>query len=204
MLDAAGFQVFPMVEYEADDALCACAHLAEADDRVEQVLICTPDKDLGQCVTEDGRIVQLDRRKGVVYDADGIREKFGVSPESIADYLALVGDSADGFPGLAGWGAKSTATVLSRYGHLEDIPHAPGQWDITVRGAAKLAASLHNQYEDALLFRTIATTQKDAPTVTNVDELEWTGPKPELAKLAESIDAPGLTERAIKLAKAHA
>jgi len=204
VLDAAGFQVFPMVEYEADDALCACAHLAEADDRVEQVLICTPDKDLGQCVTEDGRIVQLDRRKGVVYDADGIREKFGVSPESIADYLALVGDSADGFPGLAGWGAKSTATVLSRYGHLEDIPHAPGQWDITVRGAAKLAASLHNQYEDALLFRTIATTQKDAPTVTNVDELEWTGPKPELAKLAESIDAPGLTERAIKLAKARA
>jgi len=204
VLDAAGFQVFPMVEYEADDALCACAHLAEADDRVEQVLICTPDKDLGQCVTEDGRLVQLDRRKGVVYDADGIREKFGVSPESIADYLALVGDSADGFPGLAGWGAKSTATVLSRYGHLEDIPHAPGQWDITVRGAAKLAASLHNQYEDALLFRTIATTQKDAPTVTNVDELEWTGPKPELAKLAESIDAPGLTERAIKLAKAHA
>jgi 5'-3' exonuclease len=203
VLDAAGFTVFPMVEYEADDALCACAHVAEADERVEQVLICTPDKDLGQCVTEDGRIVQLDRRKGVLYDADGIREKFGVSPESIADYLALVGDSADGFPGLAGWGAKSTATVLSRYVHLEDIPHAPGQWDITVRGSAKLAASLHNQYEEALLFRTIATTQKDAPTVANVDELEWTGPKPELAKLAESIDAPGLTERAVKLAKAR-
>jgi 5'-3' exonuclease len=203
VLDAAGFTVFPMVEYEADDALCACAHIAEADERVEQVLICTPDKDLGQCVTEDGRIVQLDRRKGVLYDADGIREKFGVSPESIADYLALVGDSADGFPGLAGWGAKSTAAVLSRYVHLEDIPHAPGQWDITVRGSAKLAASLHNQYEEALLFRTIATTQKDAPTVANVDELEWTGPKPELAKLAESIDAPGLTERAIKLAKAR-
>jgi 5'-3' exonuclease len=204
VLEAAGFTVFPMVEYEADDALAAAAEIAAADDRVEQVLICTPDKDLGQCVTEDGRIVQLDRRKGVLYDADGIREKFGVSPESIADYLALVGDSADGFPGLAGWGAKSTATVLSRYVHLEDIPHAPGQWDITVRGAAKLAASLHNQYEEALLFRTIATTQKDAPTVSNVDELEWTGPKPELAKLAESIDAPGLTERAIKLAKARA
>lgn len=203
VLDAAGFTVFPMVEFEADDALCAAAHLAEADERVEQVLICTPDKDLGQCVTEDGRIVQLDRRKGVMYDADGVREKFGVSPESIPDYLALVGDSADGFPGLPGWGAKSTATVLARYGHLEQIPHAPGQWDITVRGAAKLAASLHNQYEEALLFRTIATTQQDAPTVSNVDEMEWAGPKPELQALAESIDAPGLTERAIKLANAR-
>jgi 5'-3' exonuclease len=201
VLAAAGFAVFAMVEYEADDALCAAAHLAEADSRVEQVLICTPDKDLGQCVTEDGRIVQFDRRKGVMYDADGVREKFGVSPESIADYLALVGDSADGFPGLPGWGAKSASALLARYTHLEDIPHAPGQWDVSVRGAPKLAAALHNQFDEALLFRTIATTQKDAPTVGSVDEMEWTGPAADFLALAVSIDAPGLAERAAALAE---
>jgi 5'-3' exonuclease len=202
-LESAGFTVWPMVEYEADDALAAAAQVAAADKRVEQVLICTPDKDLGQCVTEDGRIVQLDRRKGVLYDADGVREKFGIGPESIPDYLALVGDSADGFPGLPGWGAKSAATVLARYGHLEDIPHAPGQWDITVRGASKLASALHNQFEEALLFRTIATAQLDATTITSVDELEWTGPQKGFLKLAESLDAPGLAERAQKLVAAR-
>lgn len=203
VLAAAGFTVFPMVEYEADDALAAAAQVAAADERVEQVLICTPDKDLGQCVTEDGRVVQLDRRKGVIYDADGVREKFGVSPASIPDYLGLVGDSADGFPGLPGWGAKSAATVLAHYGHIEHIPHAPGQWEVSVRGAAKLAAALHDQLDEALLFKTIATAATDAPTITDVDELAWTGPTPELAALAESIDAPGLTERAVKLARAR-
>lgn len=202
-LEAAGFTVFPMVEFEADDALAAAAQVAAADDRVEQVLICTPDKDLGQCVTEDGKVVQLDRRKGVVYDADGVREKFGVGPGSIPDYLALVGDSADGFPGLPGWGAKSASTVLAHYGKLEDVPHAPGQWEVSVRGAAKLAGALHNGFEEALLFRTIATTQVDAPTVDSVDELEWTGPQAGFLELARSIDAEGLAERAMKLADAR-
>lgn len=203
VLAAAGFTVFPMVEFEADDALAAAAQVAAADDRVEQVLICTPDKDLGQCVTEDGKVVQLDRRKGVMYDADGVREKFGVGPASIPDYLALVGDSADGFPGLPGWGAKSASTVLAHYGRLEDIPHAPGQWEVSVRGAAKLAGALHNGFEEALLFRTIATTQVDAPTVESVDELEWTGPQPGFLELARSIDAEGLADRAKKLAESR-
>ena len=140
-LAAAGFTVWPMVEFEADDALGAGAAMAAADPRVDQVVICTPDKDLGQCVTDDGRIVQLDRRKGVTYDRAGVIEKFGVPPESIPDYLALVGDSADGFPGLQGWGAKSAAAVLAHYGHLEDIPTAAGQWDITVRGGTVSALS---------------------------------------------------------------
>jgi 5'-3' exonuclease len=202
VLGAAGFVVFPMVEYEADDALAAVAAVAAADARVEQVRICTPDKDLGQCVVGD-RVVQLDRRKNVVLDAAGVTEKFGVAPSSIPDYLALVGDSADGFPGLPGWGAKSAAAVLARYGHLEDIPATDAEWDISVRGAAKLAATLQDQLELARRFRRIATVERDAPTVTSVDELAWTGPRPELVALGERIDAPGLVERATRLARSR-
>lgn len=202
-LEAAGFCVFAMVEYEADDALGACARVAAADPRVEQVMICTPDKDLGQCVTDDARIVQFDRRKGQLIDRAGVIEKFGVPPESIPDYLALVGDTADGFPGLPGWGAKSTATVLARYGRLEDIPAAPGQWDVPVRGAAKLAKTLQDHFEEALLFRRIATIEYDAPTVGSVDELEWRGPGADFAEVAASIDAPGLAERAAQIAAAR-
>ena len=198
LLRALGVTVFAMVEYEADDALGAAARVAAADDRVERVLICTPDKDLGQCV--GGKVHQMDRRKATVIGVDGVREKFGVDPESIPDYLALVGDTADGFPGLAGWGAKSAATVLARYRHLEDIPADFGAWDVTVRGAAKLAQTLQDHFSDALLFRRIATIDYDAPTIDSVDDLEWRGPRPELASLAASVDAPALAERATTLA----
>ncbi len=198
LLEALGFTVFAMVEYEADDALGAAAALAAADDRVDEVLICTPDKDLGQCV--GGKVFQLDRRKGIRSGPAEVEEKFGVPPSAIADYLGLVGDTADGFPGLPGWGAKSAAAVLARYGRLEDIPADPATWDITVRGAAKLGAVLQEQFDDALLFRLIATIQTEAPTMANVDELRWTGPRPELAEVAARLDAPRLVERANKLA----
>jgi 5'-3' exonuclease len=201
-LAACGFAVFPMVEYEADDAMAAAAALAAADERVEQVIICTPDKDLGQCVVGD-RVVQLDRRRDLLIDEAGVVEKFGVKPTSIPDYLALVGDSADGFPGLGGWGAKSASAVLARYDHLEAIPPLSADWDITVRGAGKLAKTLQDDLDLAVLFRRIATVERDAPTVTTVDELEWVGPRPELVEVCERIDASGLLERAVALAEAR-
>lgn len=202
-LTALGVVVFAMVEFEADDAMGAAAAIAAADERVDQVVICTPDKDLGQCVQGD-RVVQLDRRKAVVSDAAAVTERFGVPPESIPDYLGLVGDTADGFPGLAGWGAKSAAAVLARYGHLEQIPPLAADWDVDVRSAAKLAVTLQDQFDLALLFRRIATIELDAPTVGSVDELEWTGPRPDFAEVCELIDAPGLVVRAERLAAARA
>jgi 5'-3' exonuclease len=199
LLDALGFVVFPMVEYEADDALGAAALVAAEDDRVERVFICTPDKDLGQCV--GGKVFQLDRRKGLVSGVNEVQEKFGVPPESIADYLGLVGDTADGFPGLPGWGAKSAAAILARYGHLEDIPRHSVDWDVTIRSGKKLADTLREQFDDALLFRLIATIQTEGvPTIGNVDELRWTGPKPELVDVARRLDADNLVERAERLA----
>jgi len=201
-LRAMGVAVLPMVEFEADDALAAGAHLAAADDRVTEVRICTVDKDLAQCV--GGKVVQWDRRKDLLLDVDGVREKFGVGPESIPDYLGLVGDSADGFPGLPGWGAKSTATVLVRYLHLEDVPSSADDWDITVRGAAKLAATLADQLDLALLFRRIATVERDAPVGSSVDEYGWTGPGPDFLTVCEDIDAVGLAERAVTLAETRA
>lgn len=197
-LRAMGVAVWPMVEYEADDGMAAGAAMAAADGRVERVLICTVDKDLAQCV--GGKVVQWDRRKNLVLDADGVREKFGVGPASIPDYLGLVGDSADGFPGLPGWGAKSSSVVLARYGHIEDIPTDFDDWDVTVRGGAKLAATLTAQLDLALLFRRIATVQVDAPVSSSVDELEWQGPRPEFLQLCEEIDSFGLAERAVRLA----
>jgi 5'-3' exonuclease len=202
-LAAAGVPVFAMVEFEADDALGAAAHRAAADDRVDQVIICTPDKDLGQCVVGD-RIVQLDRRKQVVFDEAGVTGKFGVPPASIPDYLALVGDSADGFPGLAGFGAKSTATLLARWGHLEAVPALSADWDVSIRNAGKLARTLQDELDLALLFRRIATIELDAPTFDDVDELAWSGPTPALVDVAERLEAPGLLERAVKLAGARA
>ncbi|MGI9622678.1 MAG: 5'-3' exonuclease [Acidimicrobiales bacterium] len=201
VLEAAGFCVFAMVEYEADDALGACAHLVARDESVDQVMICTPDKDLGQCVTADNRVVQYDRRKQLVIDTQGVVDKFGVLPESIPDYLGLVGDSADGFPGLPGWGAKSASAVLAQYLHIEDIPAEPGKWDVQVRGAAKLAKTLREQYEDALLFRRIATIDYDAPTVGSVSELEWSGPGADFPAIAAEIDASGLVDRANQIAE---
>ena len=202
VLVAAGIVTWPMVELEADDALAAAARVAAGDERVEQVLICTPDKDLGQCV--GGKVVQWDRRKDTIFDAEGVRAKFGVDPESIPDYLALVGDSADGFPGLVGWGSKSAAAVLAKYTHLEAIPAAGEEWGVGVRNAGRLAAALREEFELALLFRRIATVEADADVLSSVDELEWRGPKPELVPLAEKINGLGLAERAIKLAKKRA
>lgn len=197
-LRALGIPTFSMIEYEADDGLAAAAVMAGADERVSQVRIWTPDKDLAQVVDGD-RIVQYDRRNDRVVDHDGVIEKFGVPPASIPDYLALVGDSADGFPGLPGWGAKSTATVLARYGHIEEIPLAAGQWDVGVRGAAKLANNLAAGLEDAVLFRTLATLALDAPTVDDVDGLEWTGPTDALDDLAATLEARDLPRRAAEL-----
>ena len=162
--------VWAMVEFEADDALAAGAAAGANDPRVDRVIICTPDKDLAQCV-RDGRIVQLNRRTNQIFDEAGVFAKFGVPPASIPDYLALVGDAADGFPGLPGWGAKSSATVLARYGHLEDIPRNPREWDVKVASADRLGATLVNDFDRVLLFRTLATLRTDIPLFENVDEL---------------------------------
>jgi 5'-3' exonuclease len=198
-LAAAGFAVWPLVEYEADDGLAAAAALAAADRRVERVWICTPDKDLAQCVTGT-RVVQLDRRQRATLDAAGVRAKFGVDPASIPDYLALVGDSADGFPGLPGWGAKSAAAVIGHYGHLEKIPTAAADWEVTVRGAAKLAATLEAQRADALLYRRLATLVSQGPPVGQIDDWRWRGPTRGFAALAADLGASALAERLARLA----
>jgi 5'-3' exonuclease len=189
-----------MVEFEADDALASAAAVAAADPRVERTLICTPDKDLAQCVDDEGGVVLFDRRRELVYDHAAVVAKWGVPPESIPDYLALVGDSADGFPGIKGWGAKSAGAVLARWGHIDAIPADPTAWDVPVRGPAKLAATLFGDIENALLFRRLATLEADAPSITSVDELEWTGPQPGFVEYCERIEALGLAERAVKAA----
>ena len=199
-LRAAGITVWAMVEVEADDALAAAALVAAGDSRVARTLICTPDKDLAQCV-QDPLVAQFDRRAGLVRDEAAVFEKFGVRPASIPDYLGLVGDTADGFPGLPGWGAKSAAAVLARYDHLEQIPLDVADWDISVRGAAKLAMTLREQFADALLFRRIATVETDVDVGT-VDEWEWTGPTSDLATITAELDAPDVLAKAARLAAA--
>jgi 5'-3' exonuclease len=197
-LAALGVTVWPMVDVEADDALAAAAHVAAADDRVERVVILTPDKDLAQCV--GGKVVQYDRRAQQFRDADGVAEKYGVPPASIPDWLALVGDSADGFPGLPGWGAKTAAAVLRRYGTVEAIPHAPGQWDVPgLRGAAKLAATLSHDLELALRFKLLATLVTDVE-VGGVDDWRWTGPTDAFDGWCERLDADDVRQRATRLA----
>lgn len=196
-LSAFGIVVWAMVEEEADDALGSAAVVAQEDDRVELALICTPDKDLGQCV--GGKVVQFDRRKRLMVDASGVRERLGVDPESVPDYLALVGDSADGFPGLAGWGAKSAGVVLSQYRHLEAIPHAPGQWEVTVRNSTRLAETLVKDMDNALLFRELAKLRLTCE-VGKVDDWHWTGPTSESEAMAERLDAPDLLQKARRLA----
>ena len=200
LLELAGFAVWPQIEHEADDGLASAAAVAAGDPRVERVLICTPDKDLAQCVSTDGRVVQYDRRQRVLYDHAGVVEKFGVPPASIPDYLGLVGDSADGFPGLPGWGAKSASALLARYGHITAIPFDPDQWDVHVRGAAKLAAALRDGFEDALLYRRIATVELGAPVSATVDEMEWRGPVPGFDARCAELRAERLAERAYSLA----
>jgi 5'-3' exonuclease len=184
----AGFVVWPMIEFEADDALAAAAAKAAEDPRVEQVIICTPDKDLAQCV-RGTRVVQLNRRTAVKYDETGVIQKFGVSPLSIPDYLALVGDSADGYPGLPGWGAKSSAAVLAKFVHLESIPVDSRDWGVNATNAATLASTLSLERDRALLFRKLATLRTDIRLFESVDELKWDGPTPTFTKVAERLDA---------------
>jgi 5'-3' exonuclease len=169
-----GVLVWPMIEFEADDALAAAAVKAARDPSVDRVLICTPDKDLGQCVS-GSKIVQLDRRKNLILDEAGITAKFGVPPASIPDYLALVGDSADGFPGVPGWGKKAASSVLSHYGHIENIPKNSADWPSSIRSARTLAQSLVESWEDALLFRVLATLRTDVPVFDTIDDLRWRG-----------------------------
>ena len=174
-LTALGVTVWPMVEFEADDALAAGAAAAARDPHVDRVIICTPDKDLAQSV-RGTRVVQMDRRTRLIRDEAGVIAKFGVPPASIRDYLALVGDSADGFPGLQGWGAKSTAAVLAKYGHIECIPDDWRTWGVNAGKAASLAATLARDRDRAFLFRTLATLREDVPLFESIDELCWKGP----------------------------
>ena len=193
VLGAAGIVVWPMIEFEADDALAAAADLAARDPRVEQVIICTPDKDLAQCV-RGARVVQLNRRTRTTIDEEGVRQKFGVPPESIPDYLALVGDAADGYPGLPGWGAKSSAAVLRKFGHIDLIPEDWRTWGVDVSGPGGLACTLNEQREQALLFRKLATLRTDIALFENVDQLQWTGPRPEFAEIGGRLDAAVVTK----------
>jgi len=188
VLAAAGIVVWPMVEFEADDALAAAAHAAAQDSRVARVIICTPDKDLAQCV-RGTRIVQLNRRTRVTIDEAGVIKKFGVSPASIPDYLALVGDAADGYPGLKGWGPKSSAVVLAKFAHLESIPSDWREWHVNVANPSALAATLSRERDRAVLFRTLATLRTDIDLFNDVNELRWNGPAPAFAGLAARLDA---------------
>jgi 5'-3' exonuclease len=199
-LSAAGILVWPMVEFEADDALAAGAAIAARDARVDRVIVCTPDKDLAQCV-RGTRVVQLNRRTRTTCDEAGVMEKFGVPPASIPDYLALVGDAADGYPGLRGWGAKSSAAVLARFLHLESVPADHREWGVSVANASTLAATLVRERERALLFRTLATLRTDIALFDDVDQLRWKGPTPAFDELGPRLDAavsetPGGSTRA--------
>jgi 5'-3' exonuclease len=199
-LHALGVTVWAMEKYEADDALASAVHVACEDHTVHKVFVLTPDKDLGQ-VVQGKRVVQMDRRNNVIIDEDAVKEKFGVGPSSIADYLGLVGDSADGFPGLQGWGAKSASTVLAKYGSIDNIPDNHEQWardGVTVRGAEKLATTLRTNREDAQLFKTLATLVQDVE-VGEITDWKWNGPTNRFAAVAEKLGAPQLVERLRRL-----
>src|SRR6185295_15488359 len=193
-LDAMGVKVWPMVEFEADDALASAAAKAATNKQVNQVLICTPDKDLAQSVVGT-RVVQVDRRRDTVRDEAGVVERFGVSPGSIPDYLAVVGDSADGFPGVAGWGAKAAALTLSQYPHLEDIPKNWQQWHSSIRRARALSESLFSAWDEALLFRKLATLRLDVPVFETIEELRWQGPKASFDEHCGRMNSATLLER---------
>ena len=193
-LEAMGVVVWPMTYFEADDALAAAAAKAAADERIEQVLICTPDKDLAQCVVGN-RVVQLDRRRNILRDEAGIEEKFGVKPESIPDYLAVTGDSADGYPGISGWGPKAASLALSKYRRLENIPKDWHEWDTSIRRARPLAESLFAAWDEALLYRTLATLRLDVPVFDSVENLKWTGPRQNFEQSCERLRASDLYRR---------
>jgi 5'-3' exonuclease len=194
-LEAMGVKVWPMVEFEADDALASAAARAAEDGQVQQVVICTPDKDLSQSVVGT-RVVQLDRRRELVRDEAGVIAKFGVKPLSIPDYLAVVGDSADGYPGVAGWGEKAAASVLSLYTHLEQIPKDWKTWNPAIRRARGLSESLFAAWDDALLFRTLATLRLDVPVFASVDDLRWQGPRRDFEAYAQRFKSADLLRRA--------
>lgn len=199
VLDSLGFMIFPMVDFEADDGLGAAARKAILNPDVEQVIICTPDKDLGQCLTQDEKIIQYDRRKELRITYETVIEKFGVAPESIPDYLGLVGDTADGFPGIKGWGAKSSATLLAHYHHIENIPNDHTEWAMQVRSSQKLSETLNTDYELALLFKLIATIDYEAPTFETVNQLKWNGPKDNIENILKSIDGDRILQRLDKM-----
>ncbi len=201
-LDAMGIVVWPMVEFEADDALASAACKAALDSRVTRVFICTPDKDLAQSVVGT-RVVQLDRRRNILRDEAGVQSKFGVAPGSIPDYLAVVGDSADGFPGVAGWGEKAASQTLSRYAHLDAIPRNWRDWDPSISNARRLATSLFAAWDDAMLYRVLATLRTDAPVFNAVDDLRFRGPRPAFEALCNAMGSPELftrTSSAIRIA----
>ncbi len=201
-LTALGVVVWPMIEYEADDAMASVAAALVTDPEVEQVLLCSPDKDLAQCVLGD-RIVQFDRRARRLRDAAAIEARYGVPPASIPDWLALVGDSSDGFPGVRGWGAKTASAVLARYRFLENIPQQ-GDWEVAVRGAARLAESLRQQWSEALLFRDLATLRTDAVRIASAESLRWCGPTPRFEAVCAELGAEGLAAQARELAETRA
>ena len=200
-LRALGVTVWAMEKHEADDALASAVRVACEDHTVHKVFVLTPDKDLGQ-VVQGKRVVQMDRRNNVIIDEDAVKEKFGVGPSSIADYLGLVGDSADGFPGLQGWGAKSAATVLAKFEHIEAIPDDETTWDVAVRGATKLGLTLRENRELAALFKKIATVVTTVD-VGEVDDWQWRGPTAEFSALCEELGSPQLAKRAATLAQSR-
>ena len=193
-LSAMGVKVWAMTYFEADDALASAAAKLQGDPQVNQILICTPDKDLAQSVVGN-RVVQVDRRREIVRDESAIEAKFGVKPESIPDYLAVTGDSADGYPGIAGWGAKAAAAVFSRYIHLENVPKDYRDWDPLIKRARALGETLFGSWNDALLFRTLATLRLDVPVFESLDELKWDGPRPEFEKFCRRLRATDLYRR---------
>jgi len=194
-LRATGVVVWPMIEYEADDAMATAAARWAGAPGVEQVVVCSPDKDLAQCVT-DGLVVQLDRRKGITFDEGGVRERFGVSPESIPDYLALVGDASDGYPGLPGWGKISASVVLGRFEHLEAIPERASEWGLPISGAVRLAAVLRERWDEALLYRELALLRRDVPLPESLDDLRWRGARrADFEALCRDLGTPDLLAR---------
>jgi 5'-3' exonuclease len=198
-LQALNVIVWPMIEYEADDALAAGAIMCGTDSRVEQVVICTPDKDLAQCVTGD-HVVQLDRRRKKILNEEAVIAKFGVAPKSIPDYLAMVGDTADGYPGIDGWGAVSTSRVLMKFKHIEHIPKDVRDWMVNVSNAGRLSSTLKSNWEHALLFRKLATLVTEGPIQNCVDDLKWTGPSDSFREICNRLEAPDLWQKAEKLA----